>query len=135
MLHQLDIFGDGARLHHVGMVTGSITDLVGDCDVVEDRTQAVRIAFAEINGVVVELLEPLTKESPVSRQLAAGQKLVHLCFSVANLTDAAQRARAFGFRRITRPVAAPALDGRPILWLLSPHYGLVELVETTDGDR
>jgi methylmalonyl-CoA/ethylmalonyl-CoA epimerase len=91
--------------------------------------QNVSVAFVDVGGVRIELIEPAAADSPVSLSLDKGQPLVHLCFEVDNLDAAATAARAAGFHQIAKPVPAPALASRRIAWLYSRTYGLMELLE------
>ena len=125
----LNAFGDGARLHHVGLGVASIEKLVQDAVTWDDPIQKVRVAFVELSGARIELVEPLGKGSPVDRSIREGVKLLHLCYEVPDLELALQRAQAFGFRRIQKPVPAVAFEGRRIAWVFSFDYGLVELLE------
>jgi methylmalonyl-CoA/ethylmalonyl-CoA epimerase len=126
----LTLFGDGARFHHVGLAVRSIVDAGGAADdVVRDDVQNVSVAFVDVGGVRIELIEPAASDSPVSRSLDKGQPLVHLCFEVNDLDSAVTAARAAGFHQIARPVPARAFASRRIAWLYSRTYGLMELLE------
>ncbi len=126
----LELFGQDAAFHHVGLAVRSIADSIGPCEgVVHDRVQQVSVAFVDLNGVCVELIEPAARPSPITASLDHGQPLVHLCFEVADLTRAIAAGRAAGFHKLARPVPAPAFDGRRIAWIYSRTYGLVELLE------
>ena len=126
---RLDAFGDGAKLHHVGLGVASIAKLTQDAVTWDDPIQKVRVAFVELNGATIELVEPLGENSPVIRSIREGITLLHLCYEVPDLELALQRARTFGFRRIQKPVPAVAFEDRRIAWVFSFDYGLVELLE------
>ena len=82
----LAIFGDDAAFHHVGLAVRSIAESIGaGAEIVRDDTQRVSVAFVDLNGICVELIEPAADDSPITARLAAGQPLVHLCFEVADL--------------------------------------------------
>ena len=125
----LNAFGDGAKLHHVGLGVASIEKLTQDAVTWDDPIQKVRVAFVELNGARIELVEPLGEDSPVNRSIREGVKLLHLCYEVPDLEVAMQRSQAFGFRRIQKPVPAVAFENRRIAWVFSFDYGLVELLE------
>jgi methylmalonyl-CoA/ethylmalonyl-CoA epimerase len=78
---------------------------------------------------VVEYIEPASPDSPVTRSLQQGQRLLHLCFEVDRLEDAISVGRDAGFHLIRPPVPAAAFAGRRIAWVLSTQAGLVELLE------
>jgi hypothetical protein len=126
----LDLFGSDAAFHHVGLAVRSISESVGqDASIVHDETQQVSVAFVDLNGVCVELIEPAAERSPVSGNLQQRQPLAHLCFEVADLAEAITASRAAGFHKVARPTPARAFDNRQIAWIYSRTYGLVELLE------
>jgi len=127
---KLNIFGDGASFEHVGLAVSSIRYLVGDKEeIFREEAQKVSVAFVEVDGLRVELIEPLGEDSPVSSSLKKGRQLVHLCYRVPDIDAAIEKARANGFHCIARPMPSKTLDGSRITWLFSRSYGLVELVE------
>lgn len=127
---KLDLLGKDAKFEHIGLVVKSIHEISGDkAEIHTDSIQKVHVAFVDMHGVRVELIEPLGDDSPVAASLAKGQKLLHLCYRVPDLENAIQYSRARGFHCIARPVPAVAFTGKPIAWLFSKKYGLVELVE------
>jgi methylmalonyl-CoA/ethylmalonyl-CoA epimerase len=129
----LTLFGDGASFHHVGLAVRSIAEASHGraADVVRDDLQLVSVAFVDLDGVCVELIEPAVESSPVSLSLDKGQQLVHLCFEVDDLEAAVTASRAAGFHRIAKPVPARAFASRRIAWIYSRTYGLIELLERT----
>jgi methylmalonyl-CoA/ethylmalonyl-CoA epimerase len=123
-------FGEHSAFHHVGVAVRSIADSIGaEAPLVHDAVQRVLVAFVNMNGVRVELIEPADPASPVAAAVERGQPLVHLCFEVADLERALAVGREAGFHKVAAPVPAPAFDGRRIAWVYSRTYGLVELLE------
>ncbi|MDR4484792.1 MAG: VOC family protein [Nitrospirales bacterium] len=126
----LDLFGSDATFHHIGLAVVSIRKAVpGDVTIVTDETQRVSVAFIELNGISIELIEPFGEKSPVSASLTQGQRLVHLCFSVSDIEAAIVQARKHDVHCIAKPVPATAFGNRKIAWLFSRTYGTIELVE------
>lgn len=127
---ELNIFGDDARFEHVGLAVNSIRDAVrDDLEIFCDEIQNVSVAFVNMNGIRVELIEPRGTNSPITSSLKGGRKLVHLCFRVRDLEAAIVRGRGHGFHCIAKPVPAVAFGNKRIAWLFNKIYGLVELVE------
>lgn len=89
----------------------------------------MNVSLLNINGLSVELLEPLNKDSPIGKMLKKQQSLYHLCFEVKTIEKAIEMARKHGFHCIAAPVPAKAFGSRRIAWLFSRDYGLVELLE------
>ena len=130
MTVRLDFFGPNARLHHVGMAVHSIEDAVPGLDSTEDPEQRVRVAFAELSGLPIELIEPAAENSPIDASLQKGNRLLHICLEVPSLPDALNHCSNHGFRKISREVSAVAFDMRRIVWVFSNVFGLVELLES-----
>lgn len=129
---QLDFFGDNAKLHHIGIAVKSIIDASPSGKMVADPMQNVAVAFVLVNGVVIELVEPRGKNSPIYQSLRKGLKLLHICYEVPDLTLAINRSKNFGFHRIAGPTPAAAFEGRKIAWVYSSKYGLFELLQSSN---
>ena len=129
MEHKLNFFGPDARFHHVGIAVRSISDTCPGIEQTIDPIQGVAVAFAEIEGLSVEFVQPAKDGSPVDESLRNGIKLIHICIEVPELTSALSECQKHGFRRISSPVPATAFDQRHIVWVYSNTYGLFELLE------
>jgi methylmalonyl-CoA/ethylmalonyl-CoA epimerase len=128
-LMPLDLFGPGATFHHVGLVVPDISAASPGVEKVHDPIQCVSVAFVDLHGTVVELIEPAGYESPIAVSLAKGHKLVHLCYSVPHLETAILHAEQNECRQWSEPAPAVAFGGRRIVWMYHPTYGLIELLE------
>jgi methylmalonyl-CoA/ethylmalonyl-CoA epimerase len=124
-----DLFGPGAAFHHVGVAVADIAAACPSLATTHDPIQRVRVGFLSVHGAVVELIEPAGEGSPVSASIAKGIKLVHLCFSVPNLEAAIAAGEGNGCRQVSEPAPAVAFEGRRIVWVFHPTYGLFELLE------
>jgi Glyoxalase/Bleomycin resistance protein/Dioxygenase superfamily len=127
---ELDFFGKDAQLDHVGLVVKSIFAICPDRKSIEDPIQKVSVLFTKLNGLEIELIEPLSEESSVSDSLRRGMKLLHICYSVPDLEKALALCKEHGFRLLARPVPATAFDMRRIAWVFNKYFGLFELLET-----
>jgi len=129
-IFELDMFGPHAAFHHLGLAVKSIKNAVtNDVEIVSDEIQRVSVAFVRMNGINIELIEPLAENTPITSSLKRDVRLVHMCFTVPDIREAIQRGRANGFHCIAKPVPAVAFGGKQIAWLFSKTYGLVELLE------
>jgi len=129
------------RLHHISYVTAdlekkaaSLCELFGfrrAGDVVVDEHQGVRILCLDMgDGHLLELLEPLGKDSPVQRHLDSGGGLYHLCFEVDRLDETLRRIEQMGEARVVKPAAeAPAFGGCRVAFVVTSDMDLVEFVE------
>lgn len=132
-MDELSFFGTGAQFEHIGLVVPDIATAHPCSTPTVDPLQKVAVDVVSIHGITVELIEPMSVDSPVSAALMNNQKLVHLCFTVPDLRAAISTSRPHGFHLIARPVPAAAFAGREIAWVYSKIFGLVELLEMHDG--
>jgi acyl carrier protein len=96
----------------------------------DNHVQQVRYAFVDTGRGVIELLEPLSQESPINRIVAAGGGVYHVCLEVESI-DAVEKHLAHRERSwVVAPIPDPAFDGRRIGFVLDENLGLVEFVET-----
>jgi methylmalonyl-CoA/ethylmalonyl-CoA epimerase len=125
----MDFFGEDAEFEHAGIAVRSISDAVKGVEKTEDPIQRVNVAFIYINNFKIELIEPITEKSPITKILDKGQSLYHICFRVPDMKKAIETARKHGFHCIARPVPAKAFNDNKVAWVFSKVYGLFELIE------
>jgi len=129
--------------HHIGFVVKAIkhsapefsASLMAEWDgaIVADPLQSVSVAFLYPRSpgmAVVELVEPLGSESPVSRFLAKGGGLHHLCYEVDSLDKQLEWCRTAGDWIVREPVPAVAFNQRRIAWVYTRQHLLLEFLET-----
>jgi methylmalonyl-CoA/ethylmalonyl-CoA epimerase len=131
------------RLHHIGYAVAGIRSyresfldpLFGPVEmgeIHEDPIQGVRVAFVSVgSGPLIELIEPVGSDSPVSRIIGSARGgLYHLGYEVDDLDREIERFRGQKCLPLGRPVRAVAFEGRRIVFLLTPHRDLIELIES-----
>lgn len=132
------------RLHHVGVATQKLEatakmleGLFGYRTIAgpfADPIQRVSVSFLTMSDddkVEVELVEPLTDDSPVRSILQkGGGTAYHLCLETADLDAALQHAKGLGCMLVSPPAPAVAFGGRRIAWIYTSSRQLIELVET-----
>jgi methylmalonyl-CoA/ethylmalonyl-CoA epimerase len=129
-------------LHHVGFVVSSIVDEIEsfaasvgatwDGKVFDDPLQQARVAFLQpafSMEAAIELVEPMVEQSPVSRFLARGGGLHHLCYEVDDLDEELKRARTRGGLVVKQPLPAVAFNGRRIAWVVTGNRLVIEYLE------
>jgi methylmalonyl-CoA/ethylmalonyl-CoA epimerase len=97
-------------------------------------SQDVRLAFLAPGTPRIELVEPLSRASPVARFLAKrGEGLHHLAFSTDDIAATLHRVSEDGFELVDRTPRLGA-HGRMVAFLnpRSAHGVLIELVQGTD---
>jgi methylmalonyl-CoA/ethylmalonyl-CoA epimerase len=97
------------------------------------ESQGVRTAFLSVGDSNLELLEPLSADSPVGRFVAKrGEGIHHICLRVSNLDEHLARLKAEGFRLINEsPV--PGAHGCRVAFL-HPSAGNGVLIELSEKE-
>lgn len=133
-------------MHHVGFVVASIEAsapgmsraLLTDwnSEIFTDPLQRVRVTFLKggSQNPLLELVEPLGKDSPVFRFLDEGGGLHHLCYEVSSIPEHLDRIRAAGGVIVSRAKPAVAFGGRPIAWALTREKLLLEFLQEAPGE-
>jgi|SRR5271154_414474 len=130
------------KLHHVGFVVRSIQDCgwsfaqalgaTWDGNIVFDPVQNVSVTFFEGRSdtdPLIELVEPGSEGSPVTRFLERGGGLHHLCYEVNDLEGHLEFCKSAGNTIIRPPVPAVAFGGRRIAWAVTRKKLLMEFLE------
>lgn len=129
-------------LHHIGFVVGSIREEIEgfaasvgatwNGEIFDDPLQQVRVTFlqpASPMEAAIELVEPKVDHSPVSRFLARGGGLHHLCYEVDDLEAELKLARVRGGLIVKPPLPAEAFKGRRIAWVVTRNRLVIEYLE------
>ena len=127
-------------IDHVGIVVGSIdraaayyTSTFGlrpVRDRLVDPLQDVELLFLEDDrGTRLELIRPLSEDSPAARALKQGGGLNHICYRVDNLESSMEALVANGAKVVREPLPAVAFDGRRVTFLYTRERELIEFVE------
>jgi methylmalonyl-CoA epimerase len=134
------------RLDHIAIAVRSLedalpfyTDALGlTCAGRETvAEQGVHLALLPLGESRLELLEPLSDDSPVGRFLTRrGEGVHHIAFRVDDLERALAELRARGIRLVDETPRCGA-EGRKIAFLhpASAHGVLIELVEVPKKER
>lgn len=90
--------------------------------------QGIRLAYAHFENARVELMQPLSDQSPVGRFIARnpGGGLHHICLATGDATAAYSAAADCGLRPLSKPVKGH--HGHP-LFFLHPKATLGALFE------
>ena len=125
-------------LDHIGIAIRSLDDakIYAALGLTTDWTetvagQGVKTAFLSIGDANIELLEPLSPDSPVGKFIEKrGEGIHHICFRVTNLDQHLERLKAQGFRLINE-APVPGAHGCRVAFLhpSAANGVLVELSE------
>jgi len=129
-----------ATLDHIGIAVRSLDSAkiyealglrVDHVETVE--SQGVRTAFLSVGDSNLELLEPLSADSPVGRFVAKrGEGIHHICLRVSNLDEHLARLKAKGFRLIN-DAPVPGAHGCRVAFL-HPSAGNGVLIELSEKE-
>ncbi len=131
------------KLSHVGIIVKDIEQGIKNHEslfgykqlgpIVDDPTQKVRVVLmgkSDDDPVKIELISPLTEDSPVIDLLKKRQTLYHLCYEVPDIEEAKKKARENGAVIISQPVEAPLFGNRKICFLFTRDHYVVELIQS-----
>lgn len=132
------------KVHHVGYAVTSIEQSLPEFEalgwsacsgVTEDASRKVKIQFIRLDDEVVELVAPLTDDSPICKilQKSSGTPY-HICYEVDSLEDMEAKLKAMRFMVFKKPAPAPAIGMRRVEWFYSKNGGIIELVEKSKGE-
>ncbi|MEW6145276.1 MAG: methylmalonyl-CoA epimerase [Thermodesulfobacteriota bacterium] len=86
---------------------------VGHREVVEDQKVKTTMLVPEKGGAAVELLEPLSEDSPISKFLdKRGEGIHHICFLVDDIEAALERLKREGVKLIDESPRPGAYNSR-----------------------
>jgi methylmalonyl-CoA/ethylmalonyl-CoA epimerase len=131
---------DVMTIEHVGIVVSSLDRAAAYYvsafrlrpvrDRIVDPLQDVELQFLEDDrGTRLELIQPLSENSPVARALKQGGGLNHICYSVEDLEASIRAMVATGAKVVREPLPAVAFDGRRVTFLYTRERELIEFVE------
>jgi len=131
------------KVHHVALIVRSIEAALGfwrdtlglELETVMDiEADRVRIAFLTVGESKVELVEPTDDTTGVARFLESkGEGFHHVCFEVANLSEALFRLEIDGLELIDTAPRKGAEGPVAFIHPRSCHGVLVELIEAPGG--
>ena len=129
---------DKPVLDHIGIAVRSLESakiyaaLGLTTDHVEDvATQGVKSAFLSVGDANLELLEPLSPESPIAKFIdKRGEGIHHICFRVTNMEAHLERLQRQGFRLI-HEAPMPGAHGCRVAFL-HPAAGNGVLIELSE---
>jgi methylmalonyl-CoA epimerase len=133
------------RIDHVGIAVRSIEEARKIYEAMglqvegieEVPYDGVRVAMIPCGGTRIELLEPLSEDSPVGRFLAKrGPGIHHMSFATDDVRDASDRLREGGFE-VLRPEPTQGAGGCWVQFIHPKSAGgvLLELSEGGHGEE
>jgi len=129
------------NLHHIGYAVAEIESAAATyckrfgyeacTPIIHDPLQTAYVQFFRLPGdqTYLEFVAPDGPNSKLSRAVASGIALNHLCFAVDNIEEVTEDLRKTGMALVSKAVPAVAFGGRRISWLLGRDRVPIELVE------
>jgi len=129
------------RLHHIGIATDDLEkairhhetlfELHSITEIVEDPVHKVRVVLLSASHakISIELVAPLTEDSPVSSLLRKGIRLYHISYLVKDIEKTLEEARRQNSLIISKPAPSKLYGGRRIAFIYTPDAYLVEFLE------
>ena len=129
------------KLHHVGIVVPKIQDSLGELtkflsfETIGIPTligsQKVNVCFLKIGQSYLELIEPISSDSPISNFLSNGGGFHHLCFEVKDINKEIYELEKKGAKVIVKPVKGfeDRLIAFVMLTMKNTKCNLIELAE------
>ena len=133
------------RFDHIGFLTEDVdkeaeafTRLFGPMQwspKITDPLQDVIALFGRTGeGVVYELIQPLSDQSPISASLKSRKNIInHLCYRCEHLTAMSADLRDQGFFPVTEPKPGVAFAGHLVQFFYHPNGMLIEMIEGSVG--
>lgn len=133
-----------SKVHHVGYAVPNLERAVTEfealgwsvcSDVTDDAQRKVRILFLQSGSQVIELVAPLTDDSPIRKTIQKGVGTpYHVCYEVESLVAAEAELKPRGFIVFKSAAPAPAINGQKVEFLFNRNIGIIELVEKSGKD-
>ena len=126
-------------VHHIGYLVKNIEKAVDQFKKLGydaysgksfDEFRKIAIVFLKKNSMVIELVSPISNESVIYGLLKHYKNSpYHICYESESFEEDLENLKQSGFTAIAEPAAAPAIENRKVVFLMSPVIGLIELLE------
>ena len=129
------------QIDHIGIVVRTLTkgiehwqkvfgyaQLTG---IVVNPRQKVKVVFLhKKNSLIVKLIEPSDRYSPVFQLAMKGGGLHHICFKCREVESELERLKQMGLRILTSPEAGEAFDNEKVAFMYDNQGLTIELIDT-----
>jgi len=131
------------KIHHIGYAVQDLEAAVNQLlelgyaksgDTTCDNGRKVGIQFMANGPYLVELISPLSENSPVNNILRKiGNSPYHICYEVDDMVSEITGLSRKGYIVLEDAQEALAIDKRRVAFLYHDDVGLIELVESATG--
>ena len=126
-------------IHHFGIVVDDIwakSDIyqetfgyIAESEVIHEVNQKAYIQFLDLGGYRIELVQPIGKESPVSRFLSKGGWLNHICYESDDIEKSTLYLRKeYGMIPVSSGRSG-SIENCKVSFLAKPDGEVIELVQ------
>lgn len=131
---------ENVTIHHVGVVVKKINDVSNILEnnfkfdeksiPFDDIFQKVKVLFLTMGDLKIELIEPLTNDSPIKQFLEKGGGMHHIAFETKNFDKDIKKLLDLGSKPLQKEPTI-GFEGRRIFFFYVPNSGfkIIELVE------
>lgn len=127
------------KIHHIGYLVKKINAAVKEFehlgftvtrDITYDDYRKINICFLEKDGCMIELVSPADDSSVVAGLLKKYKNSpYHICYETERFEEDFARLQEEGYTAIDTPAPAPAIDHRPVVFLMNANLGMIELLK------
>lgn len=127
------------KVHHVGYLVKKIEKAAVAFEALgytrisrltADEDRGIDILFLEKDGYVIELVSPNRTDSIVSGLIKTYKNSpYHICYASDRFEEDLAGLEAGGYIRMGEPARAVAIEGKRVVFLMSPVLGMIEVIE------
>ncbi len=127
------------KIHHIGYAVRDIQKGIGlfevlgfekSGDTLKDLNRKVSLQLMKNNDLIVELVAPTGKESPLYSFIERGGSApYHFCFETDDIEKEIVRLRKQKYTLIESIKPAKLFGLSKVAFLFNPHIGLIEIIE------
>lgn len=127
------------KVHHIGYLVKKIEKAAAAFkalgyvelgEMTDDTVRGIDILFLEKDGYTVELVSPNRPDSIVSGLIKTYKNApYHICYTSSSFEEDTEKLEGSGYIRMGEPCEAPAIEGKRVVFLMSPVLGMIEVIE------
>jgi methylmalonyl-CoA epimerase len=128
------------KIHHLGYAVSNIEDSISEFKrlgykefgkLCVDELRNIKLQMLENDGVLIELVTPLSENSPISNLLIkSGNTPYHICYSTRNIDFRVKELRENGYTLIDSPKPAILFNNNKVAFMYHKNMGIIELLES-----
>ncbi len=129
------------KVNHIGYLVANLQKAVDEfeklgykaiSEVTHDTLRLTDICFMQMDGYIVELVSPYDESSVVSGLLKKYKNMpYHICYESDDFDRELEFLETNGYTRMGDSLAAPALGGRRVCFLMNAKAGMIEILESS----